>query len=87
MLFLMVSESAPTTFADSLTNLPSLATSLKLARSGEASLLITGNYTVVPASGETAATLNVTVKIVRVNEGRFLPEDLRADVSSCATLI
>lgn len=59
-----------------LTSLPSLATSLKLARSGEATLLITGFYTVVPAQDDVAATLNVTVKIVRVNEGRFLTEDL-----------
>ncbi len=59
-----------------LTSLPSLATSLKLARGGEATLLITGFYTIVPAQEDMAATLNVTVKIVRVNEGRFLTEDL-----------
>jgi cytochrome c-type biogenesis protein CcmH/NrfG/TolB-like protein len=59
-----------------LTSLPSLATSLKLARAGDATLLITGHYTVVPEQGDMAATLNVTAKIVRVNEGRFLTEDL-----------
>ena len=59
-----------------LTSLPSLATSLKLARAGSATLLITGYYTVVPEQGDMAATLNVTAKIVRVNEGRFLTEDL-----------
>src|SRR6266700_1457125 len=59
-----------------LTNLPSLATSLKLARDANASLLITGKYNIVPAQGDTAATINVTAKIIRVNEGRFLNEEL-----------
>lgn len=59
-----------------LTSLPSLATSLKLARAGNATLLITGYYTIVPAQEDMAATINVTTKIVRVNEGRFLTEDL-----------
>jgi tetratricopeptide (TPR) repeat protein len=59
-----------------LTSLPSLATSLKLSRESGATLLITGKYTIVPAQGDTAATVNVTTKIVRVNEGRFLSEEL-----------
>jgi tetratricopeptide (TPR) repeat protein len=59
-----------------LTNLPSLATSLKLARESGATLLITGKYTIVPAQGDTTATVNVTTKIVRVSEGRFLSEEL-----------
>ncbi|MBS1793465.1 MAG: tetratricopeptide repeat protein [Acidobacteria bacterium] len=58
-----------------LTTLPSLATSLKLAREGKATLLIAGKYDIVPAQGETAATIRVTAKIIRVNEGRFLSED------------
>lgn len=57
-----------------LTTLPSLATSLKLARESNATLLISGRYTIVPASSETAATINVTARIVRVGEGRFLSE-------------
>jgi len=57
-----------------LTNLPSLATSLKLARESGATLLISGKYNIVPAQGDTAATLNLTAQIVRVNEGRFLSE-------------
>jgi tetratricopeptide (TPR) repeat protein len=57
-----------------LTTLPSLATSLKLARESGATLLIAGKYNIVPAQGDTAATINVTAKIVRVNEGRFLSE-------------
>lgn len=59
-----------------LNTLPSLATSLKLAREGHASLLISGKYNIVPAQGDTAATLNVIVKIIRVNEGRFLNEEM-----------
>ncbi len=57
-----------------LTNLPSLATALKLARESGATLLISGRYNIVPAQGDTAATLNLTAKIIRVNEGRFLSE-------------
>lgn len=58
-----------------LTSLPSLATSLKLAREGKATLLIAGKYNIVPAQGETAAIISVTAKIIRVNEGRFLSEE------------
>lgn len=58
-----------------LTTLPSLATSLKLAREGRATLLIGGKYNIVPAQGDTAATVSVTAKIIRVNEGRFLSEE------------
>lgn len=59
-----------------LTILPSLATSLKLARESNATILIAGKYNIVPAQGDTVATLNVTAKIIRVNEGRFLNEEL-----------
>ncbi len=58
-----------------LTSLPSLATSLKLARESKATLLIAGKYNIVPAQGETAAIVSVTAKIIRVNEGRFLSEE------------
>jgi len=53
-----------------LTSLPSIATSLKLSRESGATLLITGTYTIVPSQGDLAATVNVTFKIIRVNEGR-----------------
>ncbi|MGD9561342.1 MAG: tetratricopeptide repeat protein [Pyrinomonadaceae bacterium] len=59
-----------------LTTLPSLATSLKLARESDASILVSGKYRIVPAQDDTAATLNVIVKIIRVNEGRFLNEEM-----------
>jgi tetratricopeptide (TPR) repeat protein len=58
-----------------LTILPSLATSLKLAREGRASLLIAGKYNIAPAQGDAAAVITVTTKIIRVNEGRFLSEE------------
>ena len=57
-----------------LSTLPSLATSLKLARDSGATLLIAGRYNIVPAGADTAATINVTSKIIRVNEGRFMSE-------------
>ena len=57
-----------------LSTLPSLATSLKLARESGATLLIAGRYTIAPAGTDTAATINVTAKIIRVNEGRFMSE-------------
>ncbi|MGD9587920.1 MAG: tetratricopeptide repeat protein [Pyrinomonadaceae bacterium] len=59
-----------------LTTLPSVAASLKLARETNATLLITGKYNIVPAQGDSAATVNVIVKIIRVNEGRFLNEEM-----------
>lgn len=59
-----------------LNTLPSLATSLKISRETGATLLVTGKYTIVPGQGDLAATLNVTVKIIRVNEGRFLSENI-----------
>lgn len=59
-----------------LTTLPSLATSLKLARESGATLLIAGRYNIVPAGEDTAATISVTAKIIRVNEGRFMSEVL-----------
>lgn len=58
-----------------LTILPSLATSLKLARDGRATLLIAGKYNIAPAQGDAAAVITVTTKIIRVNEGRFLSEE------------
>lgn len=59
-----------------LTTLPSLATSLKLARESKATILISGRYNIVPAQGDVAASISVTTKVIRVNEGRFLNEEL-----------
>jgi len=57
-----------------LTTLPSRATSLKMARDANATLLVSGRYTIIPATNDVAATINVTAQIVRVNEGRFMSE-------------
>jgi tetratricopeptide (TPR) repeat protein len=59
-----------------LTSLPSLATSLRIARESGATLLITGRYSIVPEQGDTTATINIVSRIIRVNEGSFLSEDL-----------
>ncbi len=60
-----------------LTSIPSLATSLRLSRESGATLLITGTYNILPAQEDTTtATINVTSRIIRVNEGRFLSEEL-----------
>jgi len=59
-----------------LTSLPSLATSLKLSRESGATLLVTGEYNILPSQGDLAATIKVTSKLVRVNEGRFLSEEI-----------
>jgi tetratricopeptide (TPR) repeat protein len=58
-----------------LTILPSLATSLKLAREANATLLISGKYNIIPAKDDVAAAITITAKIIRVNEGRFLSEE------------
>lgn len=57
------------------TILPSLATSLKLAREGKSTLLVAGKYNVIPAKGDVAASITINAKIIRVNEGRFLSEE------------
>ena len=57
-----------------LSVLPSLATSLKLARQGNASLLVAGRYNILPASDDVAAKITINAKLIRVEEGRFLSE-------------
>lgn len=59
-----------------LASIPSLATSLRLARESGATLLISGRYNIVPAQDDVAATINITARIIRVIEGRFLSEEL-----------
>ena len=56
--------------------LPSLATSLKLARQGRATLLLSGTYSVIPENKDVAASITIKAKVIRVNEGRFLGETL-----------
>jgi tetratricopeptide (TPR) repeat protein len=56
--------------------LPSLATSLRLAREARATLLVFGKYTVLPARDDIAASVTITSKVVKVEEAIFLSEDL-----------
>jgi Flp pilus assembly protein TadD/TolB-like protein len=59
-----------------LTTIPSLGTSLRLAREAKANLLVMGKYEVSPAAGEIAASIRVTARIVRVADGSFLTEEV-----------
>lgn len=58
-----------------LTAIPSVATSLKLARESRSTLLLYGTYNITPAQGDVAASLTVRARIVRVNDGKLLVEN------------
>ncbi|GIU82879.1 MAG: hypothetical protein KatS3mg006_1943 [Pyrinomonadaceae bacterium] len=55
----------------------SLATSLKLAKLADATILVVGEYNVFPAQGEVAATVSIKSRLIRIKEGRFLEENER----------
>ncbi len=57
-----------------LTTLPSRATAIKLAREARATMIVIGKYSVVPAQGETPASLQGSATVIRVNEGRLMGE-------------
>ncbi len=57
-----------------LTTLPSRATAIKLAREAKATMVVIGTYSVVPAQGETPASLQGRATVIRVNEGRLMGE-------------
>ena len=59
-----------------LTTLPSLATSIKLAKESRASLLVLGKYSVTPGQGDVATTLRVTARVVRIQDGAFYTAQL-----------
>jgi tetratricopeptide (TPR) repeat protein/TolB-like protein len=54
-----------------MTSIPSLATALRIAREARASIVVTGSYRVVPQTAETAAMIDVTVRMVRTDGGRI----------------
>lgn len=60
-----------------LATLPSVATSLKLAREGKATLLIRGRYNISSAQNGIGASIDVWARIIRVNEGQFYSEELQ----------
>lgn len=57
-----------------LTNIPSLATSIRIAQKAKASILIYGTYKIVPQQDDIAASILVEARIIKVNEGKFLVE-------------
>lgn len=57
-----------------LTTLPSRATAIKLAREAKATMIVLGTYSIVPAQGETAITIQGTARVVKINEGRTMGE-------------
>jgi Putative Zn-dependent protease, contains TPR repeats len=59
-----------------LTTLPSRATAIKLAREAKATMVVIGTYSVIPAQGETPASLQGRANVIRVNEGRLMGEPM-----------
>jgi tetratricopeptide (TPR) repeat protein len=59
-----------------LTTLPSRATAIKLAREAKATMVVIGTYNVVPAQGDTPASLQGRATVIRVNEGRLMGEPM-----------
>lgn len=51
--------------------IPSRATSLLIAREAKATHLVIGDYKIIPAQGDVAATVLVKAFLVKVNEGRL----------------
>ncbi len=59
----------------SLSSLPSLAASLKMAQEGRATILVTGKYeTIQPSEAGASISVSVTAKAIRVSDGRFLAD-------------
>jgi tetratricopeptide (TPR) repeat protein len=56
------------------TNIPSLATSIRISQKAKANILIYGTYNIVPEQGEIAASIEVKARIIKVDEGKFLTE-------------
>lgn len=50
--------------------IPSRATSLKVANEARATLLVIGNYKIIPAQGELPATIQGSAIVIKVKEGR-----------------
>ena len=54
------------------TTIPSRATAIKLARAAKATMVVIGTYNVIPVEGGSGATLQITARVIRVNEGRSM---------------
>ncbi|MCS6873528.1 MAG: tetratricopeptide repeat protein [Acidobacteriota bacterium] len=59
----------------SLTSLPSIASSLKVARETASSMLVIGEYNIFPAKEQTDATISVKAIIIEVDKGKILGSD------------
>jgi tetratricopeptide (TPR) repeat protein len=57
-----------------LTAIPSLATSIRLARAANATMIVLGTYSVTQGQDKTSATLIGSARVIRVNEGRLMGE-------------
>lgn len=53
-----------------LYTIPSLATSLKIARETKATMIVLGKYSVTPQQGETPPMIQASARVIKVNEGR-----------------
>jgi len=51
--------------------IPSLATALRIAREARATIVVTGSYRVTPQTANVAASIDVTVRMVRTDGGRI----------------
>jgi tetratricopeptide (TPR) repeat protein len=58
-----------------LTALPSLATTIKIARESRANLLVIGEYEIISEQNDVAASLKVKAQVIKVNEGKFFDEE------------
>lgn len=57
-----------------LTNIPSLATSIRIAQRAKANILLYGTYKIVPQQNDIAASITVEARVIKVNEGKFIVE-------------
>ncbi|MFV0387874.1 MAG: tetratricopeptide repeat protein [Pyrinomonadaceae bacterium] len=61
--------------------LPSLASSIRIARKANANLLVLGTYNITPEKNDVAASITVRARIIKVNEGTFFSEKVEGGKS------
>lgn len=59
-----------------LTTIPSLATAIRLARAAKATMVVLGTYSVTLGQEKSTATLLGSARVVKVNEGRVMGEEM-----------
>ncbi len=60
--------------------IPTKATALKIAREARASLLVIGQYKIIPQQGELPVSIQGSATVIRVNEGRLMGDRNSAQV-------